>query len=74
MIVMSSQVRRLDIVMCSYSSDLLDLSLSSDHAAETSLYWDPFVTMNPQLRHSMDGDVSRSMSSMEKVVGFDFVA
>lgn len=71
-VVAGIQIGRLGIVMCFYNSDLLLCSsVSSDRAAETSLNWDPFVTMNPRLRHSIDGDVSRGMSGVEKVVEFD---
>lgn len=70
-VVVSIQVHRLDIVMCSYNSDPLCSSLPSDRVAETNLSWDPFVTMNPRLHHNIDDDVSRGMSSVEKVVEFD---
>lgn len=70
-VVAGIQIGRLGIVMCFYNIGLLCSSVSSDRAAEPSLNWDPFVTMNPQLRHSIDGDVSRGMSGVEKVVEFD---
>jgi hypothetical protein len=70
-LVVSIQVRRLDIVNCFYSSSHACSSLSSDRAAETSPSWGPFVTMSLQLRHSIDGDVLHGMSGMEKVGEFD---
>ena len=73
-VVLSIQVHRLGTVMCSYSSDLLCSSLSSDPAAETSPNCDPFVTMSPRLRHSLDACVSHGISGMEKVFEFDMGA
>ena len=68
---MSILVRRPGIVIRSCSSSHACSSLSSDRAAETSPSWGPSVTMNLWLRHSIGGGVSRGMSNMEMVDGFD---
>ena len=71
MVGLSIRVRRLGIVIRSYSSYHVCSSLSSGRATETSLSLDPSVTMNLRLRHSIDGGVSWGMSNMEKVDVFD---
>jgi hypothetical protein len=70
-VVVSIRVRRLGTAIRFYSSSHGCSSLSSDPAAETSLSWDPSVTMSLQLRHSIDGGVLHGMSSMDKVAEFD---